>query len=153
MKLIITEDQFNKLPMGDNPSSSNIYERACIGANQKLNSIYQEISFITVKDLLEGKGNLGKLEDSATKYHDACNKLHRKLYNETKPSTEEEYWRNEVAIEDKRNQLDDLLRPVYDKYTLITDVIYDLQQIYYKHVEENNVDLNGIFGDIRTIDV
>lgn len=153
MKLIITEDQFNRMSMRGNSSSLNIYERACAEANEKLNALYLKLSFLTIKEILEGDGDVNEIDKLAYKYHEGVYVMHRKLYSECEAVSDDEYYRNEQAIEALKDRLDILLKPIYEKYTVISDMASGLESLYSKVIEDAYVDVKTLFNDIRTIEI
>jgi len=160
MKLIITEDQFNRLPLitediQDNPVLG-VFNSVFITNKEKLNQLYLTIMSYTVHDILYDIKRVNSDNDLAEAYHKEVNDMATDIERRIENMSEESYYQNEVVLEDIRNEVESKNGIIYMKQSAIERLYYGLT-----HLEESiresegkyEIYIKDAFSDIKTIEV
>ena len=156
MKLILTEAQLRVLPLNEGMEDSTlfkVYEKTYKEAKEKLNGLYLKIISYNVKEILDGDNEIDMIETIAYDYYNKVSKMAGILSDKVDSLPEEVFDRDSDRYENFRDMVSNYENIIWKKHSTISDIVYSLQSLYGKVIEEENVDINKLFSDIKTIDI
>ena len=154
MKLILTEEQLKILPLNEGMEDSTlfkVYEKSYREAKEKLNSLYLKLISYNIEEILNRDNEVDMIETLAYDYYNKLTKMARILEDKVDSLPESEYDRDSERYEEFRDRVSNYENIIWKKHSIISDIAYSLQSVYSKVIEEDDTDINKIFGDIKSI--
>lgn len=102
------------------------YEDAAIRLDEKAESLWKLVTFITVADVISGEVDLRELNKKCSTLQDILTSAKSAMNSETEKIPEEDYW---GELEDEHNRVDSFMSKVDDKFYAIDSVISKLREI------------------------
>ncbi len=102
------------------------YEGAAIRLDEKAESLWKLVTFITVADVISGEVDLRELNKKCSTLQDILTSAKSAMNSETEKIPEEDYW---GELEDEHNRVDSFMSKVDDKFYAIDSVISKLREI------------------------
>lgn len=102
------------------------YEDVATRLDEKAESLWKLVTFITVADVISGEVDLRELNKKCSTLQDILTSAKSAMNSETEKIPEEDYW---GELEDEHNRVDSFMSKVDDKFYAIDSVISKLREI------------------------